>query len=112
MYAKKIAIVLSSITIVTSCIFFVTQEDQIEKKLDIEETEIYYDNNLVIGGTYIRTRRYQEDSLTRLITDTLVILDIKEGYIKFASIDHIEDTSKFWLSRPEKYLKVNMQQRN
>lgn len=104
MHSKKITILLLAIMLGLILIFLFLTPDKKEKKSEVNETEITNNQDLVIGGTYLRTRSHPEDPFDQPMTDTLMILDIKDDYVKFTPINHIKDTSRFWLSSPKKYL--------
>lgn len=103
MTSKKTRIVSLSILLGLLAFLLLVPDEKGKKSMN-DETEVIDNQDLVIGGTYLRTISHSEDPFDHPITDTLMILDIKDDYVKFTPIKHIKDTSTFWLSSHKKYL--------
>ncbi len=83
-------------------------------KSEVSGNKIYSDfesTDLQVGKYYKRAHKLDDDDpFSKPIIDTFLILDKKDGYVKFTKKEWCEkDSIKFWSSANEKYFSRSCQ---
>lgn len=60
--------------------------------------------NLEIGKFYLLELKNERDPFDKPFRDTILILDRKNGYVKWTNKKWIKDTTKYWQSSEESFI--------
>lgn len=73
-----------------------------------ENNNFKRNSNIEVGRFYIHRIDNDKDPFDKIWVDTILILNKKDGYIKWISKKWMEDSSKYWNSSEEEYLEKNI----